>query len=871
MRQFLHAILIALAISQPALAQSDPPARVGRLAHIENELIFRVDRSDAGSPATLNWPISSGAILESGGRGRAEIWIGSTAFRLGDDSQLEFPVVDDQRIDVNLNGGSLAISILDRDQLDDLVVVTPDGQIRFHAPGRYRIDVHADRSTVSVQAGQASFGSPRQANPVSAGQQATRWSNGAERLDFDRDQDAFDRWVSARENATLAATTRRHVSPAMTGYQDLDAWGDWQSVPDHGTVWYPRAVADDWAPYRYGRWAWVAPWGWTWIDQAPWGFAPFHYGRWAIIHGRWAWLPGRPVARPVYAPALVAWIGNPGWNISFGFGTAPAVGWFPLGPREVYVPGHRHSPHYVRQININHVTNVTVIERATRPGRDVTYVNRQSPRAVTVVPARLLSEGRTITNREIRREAPRELGRAPLARSAPQADWVAPPPRAGRPDDDRRRDASERRSAGDREDRSPRREERNARPPITDQPADGDRWRRPRDADSQRQPVQSGQPSQDVRRERFRQPAGQAAGDANREAPAPEPRIEARPMPAPTAAPMSNSDRETRREMRETQREAQRQEGQAPSPSAMPETSRQPLGEGAGDGNREARRERFRQPAVTAPELQAGPRPANAQPSPAPIRREAPAPEPRLEARPVPAPTAAPMPAPMSNPDRDARREMRETQRETQREAQRQERQAPAPSAMPEMSRQPLGEAPGDGNREARRERFRQPVESAPEIRTAPRPADTQPSPMPMRREAPAPEPRIEARPMPTPSTAPMPVPMPNPMSNPDRDSRREMREAQREVQRQERAPPPPMAAPVMPQRQEMPRPAPEVRMPAPVREMAPPPAPRIEAPRIEAPRMEAPRMEAPRPAPSPAERGERGGRGKHDEERQGR
>ena len=23
-----------------------------------------------------------------------------------------------------------------------------------------------------------------------------------------------------------------------------------------------------------------APWGWTWVDDAPWGFAPFHYGRW---------------------------------------------------------------------------------------------------------------------------------------------------------------------------------------------------------------------------------------------------------------------------------------------------------------------------------------------------------------------------------------------------------------------------------------------------------------------------------------------------------------------------------------------------------------------------------------------------------------
>jgi hypothetical protein len=819
MRQLIQAILLALAIALPAFAQSDPPARVGRLAHIENSLIFRVDRNDAGSPATLNWPISSGAVLESGERGRAEVWIGATAFRLDDDSQLEFPVVDDTRIDVRLNGGSLAVSILDRDPVDDLVVDTPDGQVRFHSPGRYRIDVLGDRSMLSVQAGQASFGTPRQATPVSAGQKATRWSNGAERLDQDRDQDAFDRWVSARENATLASSTRRHVSPGMTGYQDLDAYGDWQSAPDYGTVWYPRAVADDWAPYRYGRWAWVAPWGWTWIDQAPWGFAPFHYGRWAIIGGRWGWLPGRPVARPVYAPALVGWIGNPGWNVSFSFGAAPAVGWFPLAPREVYVPGYRHSPNYVRQININHVTNVTVIERATRPGREANYINRQSPRAVTVVPTRLLSEGRPITNREMRREAPRELGRAPLARHAPQADWVAPPPRAGRPvDDDRRRNLSDRRSPGDRDDSPPRREERNARPAMPDNRDDGDRFRRPRDADDQRQP------GQDSRRERFRQPAesGPQANPAARPAEAgaaplgrPATPAETRNEP-PSAVPGERESRRERfrqppdampapnadREMRRDPRELPRPEGAAPPPPAtptQPEASRQPVRESAGDANREARRERFRQP-----------------------------------------PDAMPTP----NPDRESRREMREIQR--------QERTAPPPMtapAMPEAGRQPVGES----GRESGRERFRQPVEATPEARPAPRAVEAMPPPAPPRREMPAAEPRIESRP----EARPMPAPMAAPMPSPDRESRREMREAQR----MERAAPPPMAAPVMPQRQEMPRPAPEVRMPAPVRDMAPPPA-------------AAPRMEAPRPAPpaaAPAERDERKGRGRHDDERPGR
>ena len=61
--------------------------------------------------------------------------------------------------------------------------------------------------------------------------------------------------------------------------------------PEYGQVWYPQ-VAPDWVPYREGSWAYVAPWGWTWVDSEPWGFAPFHYGRWADIGGRWGWVPG---------------------------------------------------------------------------------------------------------------------------------------------------------------------------------------------------------------------------------------------------------------------------------------------------------------------------------------------------------------------------------------------------------------------------------------------------------------------------------------------------------------------------------------------------------------------------------------------------
>ena len=81
------------------------------------------------------------------------------------------------------------------------------------------------------------------------------------------------------------------------------------------------------------------------------------------------------VARPVYAPALVAFVGGPHFSLAVGIGGGAGVAWFPLGPREVYVPAYRVSPAYVRQVNITHVTNITTVT-------NVRYVNQTVPGAV---------------------------------------------------------------------------------------------------------------------------------------------------------------------------------------------------------------------------------------------------------------------------------------------------------------------------------------------------------------------------------------------------------------------------------------------------------------------------------------------------------
>ena len=138
--------------------------------------------------------------------------------------------------------------------------------------------------------------------------------------------------------------------------------------PDYGPVWAPTVVVEGWAPYSSGCWAWVDPWGWTWIDDAPWGFAPFHYGRWAFRHNAWGWVPGAHIGHAVYAPALVTFVGGGGWHSSPAPGGS--VGWFPLGPHEPYIPPYRTNRTRLHNVDVEHIA----------------YVNRSVPGAVTVVP-----------------------------------------------------------------------------------------------------------------------------------------------------------------------------------------------------------------------------------------------------------------------------------------------------------------------------------------------------------------------------------------------------------------------------------------------------------------------------------------------------
>src|SRR5256884_235022 len=208
--------------------------------------------------------------------------------------------------------------------------------------------------------------------------------------------DELDSWSAGRERQRQESASRQYVAEDVPGMADLDTNGRWQATPDYGYVWAPNVVVAGWAPYRFGQWAWIAPWGWTWVDDAPWGYAPFHYGRWIMWNSAWCWVPGPRYVRPVYGPALVGWVGGPRGGVAVGIGVS--VGWFPLAPREVYVPGYHVSETYVRNVNITNTTivNNTYITNVYQNNvTNIHYVNA-TPGAVTAVPQNVFASGQHV-------------------------------------------------------------------------------------------------------------------------------------------------------------------------------------------------------------------------------------------------------------------------------------------------------------------------------------------------------------------------------------------------------------------------------------------------------------------------------------------
>jgi uncharacterized protein DUF6600 len=385
----------------------DPPSRVARISYLDGSVSFQPNGTEDWAAAAKNRPVTIGDKLWVDKDSRAELQAGQATMHVGSMTALSFLNLDENIIQMRVAEGAINFRVRELREGDVYEVDTPNAAFTVKEAGAFRIDVDENGENTRVIAirGEGTITAGGQSYDVHAGEMAEL--NGVDNPEYRTSapprQDDLDRWAADRDLKEENSVSAKYVSRDVPGYSDLDDNGTWNEEPDYGPVWYPSGVAVGWAPYSYGYWNWVGPWGWTWVDYDPWGFAPFHYGRWAFIGSRWGWCPGPIYGYPYYGPAFVGWLGG-GFGFGFGFGGGFGVGWFPLGWGEPFHPWFRCSNVFINRVNITNtrINNINVLNA----GAHTNYVFAHEGRAVTVASRQAFVGGQALNraaNRNVMR------------------------------------------------------------------------------------------------------------------------------------------------------------------------------------------------------------------------------------------------------------------------------------------------------------------------------------------------------------------------------------------------------------------------------------------------------------------------------------
>jgi hypothetical protein len=332
-------LLVAIATLNSSVALGgqvpDPPESVGRIGHVEGRVSVQADE---GTPTavTMNWPTIPGDRIRTDVRSRAEVTLAGGSLQLAEQSTLLIRELSPTFTRLRVESGELEIHVPRRTYTSSITLEVADSVVELTTPGDYHLTV-TDQSTITLAVG--------------TGEATVRTSEVRfDQLPGEKAQIASDGTVAISTASTVRRTrdnrgtrSEPHVARNLVGYQELDAHGNWRWAREFGMVWTPHSPPRQWAPYRFGRWIWKAPWGWTWIDSAPWGFATTHYGRWTKVDKRWSWLPGPRQLDASFAPALVGWLKDPA--------ETQLIGWFPLGPGDEYIPLYPSSTIHRRTLN----------------------------------------------------------------------------------------------------------------------------------------------------------------------------------------------------------------------------------------------------------------------------------------------------------------------------------------------------------------------------------------------------------------------------------------------------------------------------------------------------------------------------------------
>ncbi len=288
----------------------DVQNRVARISFIRGDVQIRRVGADNWEKADLNLPIVEGDEITTDSGSRFEIQFGSNAhLRIAENSYLKILKLRDEGIAVSLPQGIASVRLTKFDlEREFFEIDAPNTTISLQREGLYRVDSGGEvDQEIRVSArdnGEARIYSVNSGFTLKSGRSAKVFVEGSYAGEFEtgdaaRYADEFDSWVLDRD-AVIAKRLRdahydKYYDRDIYGAEDLSEYGDWVHTRKYGYVWRPYRTAissySDWSPYRYGHWRWVPPYGWTWVNDEPWGWATYHHGRWIWDDGGWVWTP----------------------------------------------------------------------------------------------------------------------------------------------------------------------------------------------------------------------------------------------------------------------------------------------------------------------------------------------------------------------------------------------------------------------------------------------------------------------------------------------------------------------------------------------------------------------------------------------------
>ncbi len=322
---FLAALLVVGVL--PTRADDYSKVRIVRLSFAEGTVKYQRP-GEAWQPAVMNLPIQQGFVLQTG-NGFAEVeFEEGLAIRLANNSSVEFTelgLVDAHHVTrLTLTQGT-AIITASLTHNDELSVSAPNLNLNVPHSGKFRVDVSPTGSWVTVFNGKVDDTTP--SGNASLTSHQTLHLDTAETISQQVGRspapDAFDKWVSEREQVLLADQEKSSPYLKMNGYTagfaELSGYGGWSNIRGYGMGWQPYGVGLGWTPFGSGAWSYMPVTGWNWVSAEPWGWLPYHFGGWVDDPDfGWIWIPSDMFG---WQPANASWaiVNN-------------QVGWIPTAP-----------------------------------------------------------------------------------------------------------------------------------------------------------------------------------------------------------------------------------------------------------------------------------------------------------------------------------------------------------------------------------------------------------------------------------------------------------------------------------------------------------------------------------------------------------